>query len=101
MEPQERAECIRRLQEQILKLYKATDSQNKYYWRAILNPGEHLAARPQYYEEGSKEAMQFALQYTYKAWAETPGSIDVMKAICTGKFPESEPKSSWFVFAIM
>jgi hypothetical protein len=31
-----------------------------------------------YYDE--KEEMQFALQFTYKTWVETPGAIEAIEA---------------------
>lgn len=64
------------LDQLILTVIKA----NSHFWPALLNPGTHLEARPQYTSRGSVEEMQYRLQHWYDAWDETPGAIDFIKA---------------------
>ncbi|KAH0563525.1 hypothetical protein GP486_001905 [Trichoglossum hirsutum] len=74
------AAAIDELTAQVDMLYKAVKRANKYFWPSLLEPGEHLAARPQAYSHGGMEQMQLVLQYSYDSWIETPGAIEVIKA---------------------
>ena len=77
----EQTTMIRRLQGQIKKLYRAVDASNEFFWPALLSPGKHLTARPDVYSPGSPQEMQISLQYNYASWAETTGSIDVIRQL--------------------
>lgn len=70
---------------QVKALYEAVDKANVHYWPALINPGRHLDARPPYHSRGTKEGMQMVLKQTYDAWRETPGAIEVIKAILDKK----------------
>ncbi|KAL1968778.1 hypothetical protein VTN77DRAFT_1139 [Rasamsonia byssochlamydoides] len=79
-----RAAIIDKLGAQVDRLYKAVDKTNRYFWPSLLKPGRHLTARPEAYSRGSMEEMQLMLQYSYDAWIETPGAIEVIKAKVEG-----------------
>jgi hypothetical protein len=82
-----REELIARLKSQVKTLYEATKRENEHYWPALIsNPEQHLTARPQLYSRGSKEDMQLSLQYTYFAWKETSGSLELIKVIRQDSF---------------
>ncbi|KAK5053918.1 hypothetical protein LTR84_001880 [Exophiala bonariae] len=55
-----------------------------YFWPALLDPEQHLSARPAYYSSGSLEQTQLYVQYNYHAWAETPRALDVIKCFVDG-----------------
>ena len=76
---------VRKLQVQIKKLYRAVNTQNQHFWPALLSPGRHLTARPQAYSSGTLEQMQVVLQYSYNAWAETPGAMDMIQELVQKK----------------
>lgn len=74
-------ELIRALQSHITTLYWAVDDQNEHFWPALLEPGRHLTARPEAFSHGSVEEMEIVLMYSYAAWAETPGAIQVIQKV--------------------
>ncbi|KAI9000025.1 hypothetical protein BC832DRAFT_622718 [Gaertneriomyces semiglobifer] len=65
---------------QVNALYQHVDKNNEHFWPALMEPGRHLTARPEYMSDGSVEEMQNVLQQTYDAWLETPGALDMIKA---------------------
>lgn len=67
------------LKNQIQELYVCVHNANQYFWPALIRPGNHLKAHPSAYSMGSVPEMQLHLRYSYKAWAETPGAIDIIK----------------------
>lgn len=81
MESKDQTLLIKKLETQVEELYKAVKESNKSFWPALLRPGPHLTARPQMYSPGSVEHMQLILQYSYASWAETPGAIDMIRAL--------------------
>ena len=44
-------------------------------------PGRHSFLHPQQSSRGTVEEMQLALGYSYEAWLETPGAIDVIRVL--------------------
>jgi hypothetical protein len=81
MESKDQIPLIKKLESQVEELYKAVNSSNKFFWPALLRPGSHLTARPQMYSQGTVEHMQLVLQYSYASWVETPGAIDMIRAL--------------------
>ncbi|KAF4627905.1 hypothetical protein G7Y89_g10247 [Cudoniella acicularis] len=79
MEGKDHAPLIEKLESQVEELFKSVNSTNKFFWPALLNPRSNLTARPSHYSPGTKEHMQLTLQFTYDAWAETPGAIDIIR----------------------
>ena len=73
-------EPIEQLSSQVDRLYTTVQTANKYLWRALLDPQDHLNARPESYSHGSIEEMQLNLQYCIDAWRETPGALEIIKA---------------------
>ncbi|KAL9635243.1 MAG: hypothetical protein Q9204_002695, partial [Flavoplaca sp. TL-2023a] len=75
------SKLIVELSSQVDELYIAVISVNKHFWPALLKPGTHLTARPEYYSSGTESEMQRMLQFSYDSWVETPGSIDFIKTM--------------------
>lgn len=70
------------LEDQVDVLYKKIKKSNRHFWPALVNPRNHLTARP---DSGTHthepvEEMQLVLQWTYDAWVETPGAIGIIKS---------------------
>lgn len=72
---------IKKLKKQIFRLYMAVNRANVYYWPSLINPGDHLTAEPGGYSSGSKEEMQLALQFSYRAWSQTKGAIKIIEEL--------------------
>ncbi|KAK4696543.1 hypothetical protein P7C71_g1390, partial [Lecanoromycetidae sp. Uapishka_2] len=72
---------IQKLEVQVQDLYKAVKKSNKHFWPALLSPGKHLTAQPEFSSSGSLEEMQIVLQSSFDAWTETPGAIDMIREI--------------------
>lgn len=72
---------IIRLRSQTRKLYRTVNKANPHFWPALLEPGDHLKARPTSYGRGDKGQMQLVLQYNYNAWSETPGAIGIIREL--------------------
>lgn len=72
---------IAKLRKQVEGLYRAVKTSNFHFWPALLQPGNHLRARPSFYTPGGESHMQLTLQYSYNSWAETPGAIGVIKEL--------------------
>ena len=73
---------IKCLEGDIRGLYLAINASNKYFWQGLLDlRKEDLTARPPSYSHGSEAQMQYTLQHTWKAWAETPGALDHIRAL--------------------
>ncbi|KAF9877610.1 MYND finger [Colletotrichum karsti] len=70
---------MRDLQKQIRKLVVSVAEHNKYMWTHILNPASFGQAMNSPYSMGSHEEALLVLNYCYPAWAETPGSVEVVK----------------------
>ena len=60
-------------------VYRYIAKANKHSWPALLDPGRDLTARPPYYSCGDERGMQLYLAYSYGAWKETRGAIDVIR----------------------
>ena len=69
---------------QIKSLFADVTKANKYFWRALVNPGAHSSAWPECYQAGSVEEVQVNLHYCYDSWSETPGAISIIKAQLMG-----------------
>lgn len=74
-------EVIKVLKSHVDTLYSAIDQANTHFWGALIDPGSRLDERPDCYAMGSKEEMVLVLKYSYDAWKESPGAIEVVKAI--------------------
>lgn len=77
----EHVELVKVLKSQVSMLYHAVHRANPHFWAALIEPGSHLGARPEYTSPGTKEEMQMALKQSYDAWKETSGAIEVIKAL--------------------
>ncbi|KAH6669057.1 hypothetical protein B0J14DRAFT_156265 [Halenospora varia] len=79
MEAQDLEPLIKKLEGQVEELYAGVTNLNKFFWQGLLNPDRHLSALPSAYSHGSVEEMQLVLKYTYAAWIETPGAVDIIR----------------------
>jgi hypothetical protein len=76
---------VRRLEDQVRRLYRAVGRVNKYFWPALLNSGIHLFANPYSVGMGDEGEMQMKLQECYNAWIETTGAVGVIGNLAEGK----------------
>lgn len=70
-----------RLKAQVEQLHAAIKTKNHHFWPMLLRPGDNLEKTPSLYRRGDKREMQLVLQYSYNAWMETPGAIDVIRML--------------------
>ena len=80
-EEEDHSKNIRMFERQIKKLYEAGDATNEYIWPAIVHRGEGKEMVPTPYTWASVEKMQNYLKYSYDAWVETPGAIEIIKML--------------------
>lgn len=66
---------IRDVEAQVKFLFEQVSKKNAHFWSAVVNPGRHLTARPEYFSRGDEAEMQIMLQHNYEAWRETPGAV--------------------------
>jgi hypothetical protein len=62
-------------------MYDAVKISNTHFWAAVLHPEDHLTAEAKSWFYGNEMEMQLALQYTYRAWVETPGAIEAIEVL--------------------
>ncbi|RMJ16658.1 hypothetical protein CDV36_003657 [Fusarium kuroshium] len=67
-----------KLLDQTLQLGHLLAKANYSFMYYFFNPDEGLCARPEGYSKGSWEEMALALQYSYGAWWETEGVLDLL-----------------------
>jgi hypothetical protein len=75
------ADLAQKLGVQMEDLFNTVHRANPHMWPTICDPGDHLTARPACYGMGTIEEAQISLKWSYDAWAETPGAIDVLKTM--------------------
>ena len=74
---------IKMLEDHVGALYRQVNTEIKYFWPALVNPGNNLTVLPDLYSPGSKEHMQLLLRYNYSAWKQIPGAVDYIKHLAT------------------
>ena len=79
----DRSAQIEELSAQLFDCYTAVKKANRYFWPAMLDPGEFLTAGPQMYTPGSLAEMTLKLQYCYDAFAETPTGFAGIEELMT------------------
>jgi hypothetical protein len=72
---------ITRLCEQVKTLFISVQYANRHFWPALVKPSDNLQVRPTAWRYGDEREMQVTLQHVYNAWAETPGTIDVIRRL--------------------
>ena len=72
---------IEKLSNQVKVLYMAIENANQYWWKVLLNAKKHLKARPAAWSPGSLEQAQMILYFSYDAWAENPGALDMIRQL--------------------
>lgn len=68
IEDEDQHDRILELEFQIKQLYRPVERTNRHFWPALLYPGQHLTARPDYTSSGEPSQMQLALQQSYDTW---------------------------------
>lgn len=80
---EETASLIKSIKEQVMELHESIGDDNYHFWTLFLiNPITSAVSRPSGYEHGSREEASLVLGYTYAAWAETLGAIELIESIC-------------------
>ncbi|GAB0138197.1 hypothetical protein EsDP_00006438 [Epichloe bromicola] len=75
---------VEHVKAQVAALFKSIDKQNGHFWPAMLHrPESAIAHRPDYFSPRSREEAILVIGYTYPAWAETRGAIELMKKLKT------------------
>ncbi|KAI4620737.1 uncharacterized protein J4E87_007065 [Alternaria ethzedia] len=69
------------LEDHIALLFAWTDAANRHFWPALLNPGDHLTATPEYVRTGDETEMQMVLQESYNAFMETKSAFVLLKDV--------------------
>ena len=69
------APYIRKLIAQIQILYKAIEKANEYFWDVLLDPEQHIHARPEAYTHGSLAQARLVLKYSLSSWEELPEAL--------------------------
>jgi hypothetical protein len=81
IERDDHQEDIARMKADVKVMYEAVMASNMQFWPAVLHSGDNLTAEAEGWYYGNKEEMQFALQFTYRAWVETPGAIEAIEVL--------------------
>lgn len=72
---------IEKLQKQVKTIYDIVKMNNKHFWPTIVNPGKHLGAPQSIYSHGTVQEMELILNYSYAAFAETPGVLKLVREL--------------------
>lgn len=65
---------------QIRRLVRIIENNNSHFTYALLTADEHLSARPEHYSPGSFEEMELLLQYSYPAWWQHEGALELLQS---------------------
>ena len=84
----DRGPFMKKLEDQIKRLYEAVNVTNKFFWPALINPGSDLGAPPETYSHGSQQHMRLIPNYNYASWDETPGAIDLIKEMVAKNYAQ-------------
>ena len=79
MERNDQTKAIQRLEQQVEKLFRAVKAVNKFFWPALLEPGDMMEWDLEGYSPGSEEEVALALKSQYLAWWATPGATDMVR----------------------
>lgn len=75
------AELVGLVKGQVKMLFDTIARYNPAFWRMLLDPRSRPARRPDSYSPRSEEEAALIVMYSYEAWRETPGSIEVMRKL--------------------
>lgn len=70
---------IKKLEEQVNKMFKVTDNYNKFYLPALLQPDRYAYTVPTLYSPGSREEVFLAFRQTWYSWSECPVVLEYVK----------------------
>ncbi|KIW62238.1 hypothetical protein PV04_10433 [Phialophora macrospora] len=85
-----RTQC--KLEVQVKLLSGAIRNINPHFAGGLLDPDEYLSSRPGYYSPGSPEEVQLLLHYSYTAWWQHEGVLELLQSAksIAGKDSEDE-----------
>jgi len=75
---------VRKLEDQVRRLYRAVGRANKHFWPAFMQPWAHLSATPLSFTLGDETEMQIKLQECFNAWMETLGATGPIRDLMEG-----------------
>ncbi|RBQ71319.1 hypothetical protein FVER14953_00128 [Fusarium verticillioides] len=74
------SELIKKVKDQIVKLYRSVNEYNPHFWRLMLSsPVSAASQRPGMYSHETKEEACLMIGYCLASWVETPGAFQLMK----------------------
>ncbi|KAH6974353.1 hypothetical protein BKA56DRAFT_689905, partial [Ilyonectria sp. MPI-CAGE-AT-0026] len=76
---EETTSLIEAIKQQVRDLHLAIDENNYHFWPIFLADPISDVSRPNEYSPGSREEAILILCYTYPAWAETPGAVELIR----------------------
>lgn len=69
-----------KLEVQIKRIARFLQKANEYFLQMLLEPTEYLGERPGYYSHGTFEEVQLIAQYSYPAWWEHHGVLELLES---------------------
>lgn len=79
LDQQNRAMAKYNVELQAYTLYTVVHSLNLHIWPVLYNPQPHIAQRPPMFSPGSLEQARLILAYSYRAWVETRGALELTR----------------------
>ena len=70
---------IFKLELQAYQLHTLAHALNPHFWRLLFSPQPDLTRRPPLISRGTMEEAQLVLVYSYRAWTETRGAMELIK----------------------
>ncbi|KAL7923129.1 hypothetical protein ACQKWADRAFT_67378 [Trichoderma austrokoningii] len=86
--PEKLAPLLKSIKSQIREVYKTVGEYNPHFWDLMVNnPDACVLRRPQVdgYAPRSEEEALFILDYTFAAWYETPGAVNMLRDLAKMK----------------
>ena len=81
-----------KLQSRVMSLARIAQNRNEHFVYLLLDAEKCLSHRPEHYSVGSFEEMLIVLQYSYSAWWQHEGVLDILRSakVIAGKDSEDE-----------
>ncbi|KAL6910246.1 hypothetical protein GGI43DRAFT_5090 [Trichoderma evansii] len=86
--PEKIALLTKRIKTQVKEVYNAVGKYNPHFWNLMVNdPDACILRRPEFdgYAPRSEEEALFILGYTFAAWYETPGAVEMLRDLAKMK----------------
>ncbi|KAK7418593.1 hypothetical protein QQZ08_011177 [Neonectria magnoliae] len=76
------AALVKSIKAQLKQLYKAIEKYNPHFWKWTLDdPATAVSTRLQAYSPQLRQEAFLIIEYSYSSWVETPGTLDVIRAL--------------------